>query len=93
MENWCWRKELLAYLAANFGLGVCGICVVVSLTLCYWASGFWLDCQPAVEAHFCAVRLADGSGASIQWGERQRTTVWVWGPDGEGNRRVWPFDT
>jgi hypothetical protein len=49
-----------------------------------------LDCQEAVEAHFCAVRLVNGAGVSMQWGERQRTTLWVWRPDGAGEQRLWP---
>jgi hypothetical protein len=49
-----------------------------------------LDCQEAVEAYFCAVRLVNGAGVSVQWGERQRTTLWVWGPEGARERRLWP---
>jgi hypothetical protein len=66
----------------------------ILLLICCWLNPYArLDCQEAVEANFCAVRLVNGAGVRVQWGARQRTALWVWGPDGAGERRLWPRET
>jgi hypothetical protein len=65
----------------------------ILICMATWSSalhitGDRIDCRSGVETHFCALRTRFGSGFSIQWGERERTTVWAWHND--DNWRIWP---
>lgn len=70
-------------------LAIISLCLAIALlSRLTREHGATLDCRAAVEASFCAVRVRDSEGISVQWGEGQRVTLWVWGE--EGNWRVWP---
>lgn len=75
-----WRGQLLVHLTA---LSVCIAIWVVAFRV----TGDRLDCRFDETVSFCALR-AGVSGVSVQWGERQRPTLWVW--RGQDNRRLWP---
>lgn len=55
----------------------------------HYIMGNRLDCRGG-STSFCALRLHNGAGVSVQGGQGQRVTVWEWGPNGCCNRRVWP---
>jgi hypothetical protein len=85
-KRFAWTKRQPSILYAS-----CLSSILILLACCWLRLNPYarLDCQEAVEAYFCAVRLVNGAGVSVQWGQRPRTTLWVGGPEGAGERRLW----